>query len=172
MPWLNPTYREVDGRMIRGTFLQAIVHTVHYHVTTIRVYEDGMIFCWDDLVDLDGFRQKVRQGQVVTSVPNGATIFLGTEVGVYLTATDVYAGGDTDDLIGQVEDELRELRGELTSSDLCRAAYDAYQADPSDATKEQLRAAYFAVPKHQRPYLLFDMNGRDAAIREVLDYWD
>lgn len=159
------TYREVDGRIIRGTALQAIIHTKgSYDVTTIMVYEDGMIDCWG-LVDLDGFRQKVREGRIVTSIPNGARVGLGPDM--YLTATDVHSFPGPEDLIGQVEDELRELRGEPTSSDLCRAAYDAYQADPSDAAKEKLRTAYFAMPKHLRPEYLFDSD--DPAIRELLD---
>lgn len=59
-------YRQTnDGQIIFGRGLTAFIHNSSYQLETIKVYEDGLIGCWG-LVDLDGFKQNVRQGQVVT----------------------------------------------------------------------------------------------------------
>jgi hypothetical protein len=158
----NRAYREVDGKMIRGTFLEVLFRsgthvgvgtlTYSYVSTHISVYEDGMIDCWG-LVDLDGFKEKVRQGEIVTSIPEGTRIYLGGGAGIHLTATEVSSTMTAEDLIGQVEDEIRALRGKPTSSDLCVDAYIAYRREPSEAAKARLQMAFEAVPTHLREYL-------------------
>src|SRR5690349_4192849 len=65
--------RRAADALIPGTLLEAFIHNGDYHLTPIKVYQDGMIDCWE-LVDFETFRQKVAQGWVVTRVPAGARV--------------------------------------------------------------------------------------------------
>lgn len=172
MPWYHRIYRQADGQQIPGTFVLAFTHAHgnRYRLMPIKVYRDGAIdpsTIGAELLDLDRFKRLVRRGEITAQLPEGAVVDV-SDMDIFFTVSDVAVFVDADGFITQVEDEIRQLRGELTTSDLCRAAYDAYQAEPSDAAKERLRAAYVAVPKHLRHYLMGDMDSKDAAIREVL----
>jgi hypothetical protein len=165
-------YRQVDGQQIPGTFVLAFIHTYRnsYELTPIKAYRDGVVdpsSIGAELVDLDRFKRLVRRGKITAQLPEGAEVHV-SDMDIFFTVSDVGVMVDAEGFITQVEDEIRALRGEPTTSDGCRAAYDAYQVDPSDTAKERLRAAYDAVPAHQRRFLLGDMDSKDAAIREVL----
>jgi hypothetical protein len=49
------------------------IRNVQYHYSPLTVYADGLIDCWG-CVDLNLFRQKVKQGWVATQAPKGAAI--------------------------------------------------------------------------------------------------
>jgi hypothetical protein len=124
-------------------------------------------------VDLDEFKRLVQEGKMVTSIPEGVPVYLGA--GIHLIATKVNSSVEPQDLIREVEDELRGLRGEPTSDAVCAEAYAAYLQDPSDAGLERLRAAYEVVPGHLREFLMMpDGSERDLddAIRALLGYPD
>lgn len=70
-------------------------------------------------------------------------------------------------LIGELQECWRELRGEPTSFHVCRAAADAYWAEPTEEHLETLRRTYEAVPPHLRRYC-GDMDEKDIPIRMVL----
>lgn len=174
MPWHIPTYREdANGRQISGTVLLAVIHNEvpdhpwGFYITAIRVYQDGIIDCWD-LVDLDTFKRKARSGWLVTRFPDGAKVDLsGPSVGIRFTAVDIAADADVEDLIRQVEDEIRWLNGQPTTADTCREAFEAYQRAPSAAAILRLHATYTDVPTHLRPELLADDG--DGGLEEI-DY--
>lgn len=67
--YVTDIYRkDTDGRVIFGKGLAAFIHNGRYHHVTIKIYQDGMIDCWE-LVDLVGFKEKVRRG-AVSKCPN------------------------------------------------------------------------------------------------------
>lgn len=148
------TFRNTeDGRRIDGVFAMAFIHNGDYFLTHISIYRDGMIDCWG-LVDLEEFKQKVRSGWVVTRPPENAKVhvsFLGA-----FNATDATYWIDPEEFIKEVADEIDELNGRPTTSDLCRDAWDAFQASPSEQAKQALRLAYEAIPEHNRSYVLHD----------------
>jgi hypothetical protein len=177
------TYREENGRIIRGVFLPVVISAARIIgwdnppfrcvIAHISVYEDGLIDCWK-VVDIDGFRELVQSGWIVTGLPEGAHLYLGESIGVHLTATEISPGISADDLVGQVEDEISSLRGEPTTSDLCSEAFLSYLEDPSDVRKARLSAAYDAVPHHLREYLVIAVTREyiESKIRDILGLGD
>ncbi len=160
------TYRMTrDGERIDGVFAMAFIHNFDYHLTHISIYRDGMVDCWG-LVTLEEFKMKVRSGWVVTQPPADAKVsvsFLAS-----FTATNASYWIDPEEFIREVADEIEALNGRPTVAGYCQAAWAAYEASPSDATREVLRAAYEAVPKHNRRFVLHDQDRKDHAIRRVL----
>jgi hypothetical protein len=60
-----------DGERIEGTWRPAFIKNGDtYFLTDLKIYADGLIDCWG-LVDIDGFREKVRSGWVATSLSEG-----------------------------------------------------------------------------------------------------
>jgi len=165
---MNPTNRIADGKQIPGTLVKAFIHNFHYYLTDIKVYQDGMIDCWE-LVDIETFKERVRQGWVVTHLPEGARVGISSS-NIYFTATNVQSNVDEQELVKEVEDEIQDLNGEPTSFDLCWAALEAYRSEKSPEAKEKLRQAYIAVPKHLRMYL-GDMDAKDSELRSILNIW-
>lgn len=79
-------------------------------------------------------------------------------------------GGLTDkDKLAEVHELLLRAAGEPTAHERCRNAYFAYLVDPSDYNREALRAAYEAVPRHERIYL-GDMDSRDTDYIRILEH--
>jgi hypothetical protein len=160
------TYRTTpEGERIDGVFAMAFVRNVQYHLTHISIYRDGMINCWG-LVTFEEFKQKVRSGWVVTQPPPNANVsvsFLAS-----FTAADASYWIKPEEFIKEVADEIEQLNGRPTTRDRCSAAWHAYEASPSEATKETLRQAYEAMPEHNRRYLLGDMDRKDHPVRRVL----
>jgi hypothetical protein len=67
------TYRMHEGKRIDGVFFLAFIHNGDYHLSPISIYQDGMIDC-SELVDFEGFKEKVRSGWVVTRPPRWARV--------------------------------------------------------------------------------------------------
>ena len=79
MTRLRPTYREVDGRRIEGTWRPIFIKNggTHY-LADLKIYADGQIDCWG-MVDREGFGEKLRSGWVATSllaVPEPHRVFV------------------------------------------------------------------------------------------------
>ncbi|MGC4047482.1 MAG: hypothetical protein QM758_27110 [Armatimonas sp.] len=159
------TYRIQEGRQIDGVFCLAFIHNWEYHLTPISVYHDGMIDCWG-LVDLDGFREKVHSGWVVTQPPQGAQLSISL-FGSFM-ATNASFFVEPDELIKDVVDQIEVLNGRPDSSVRCREAYGHFMESPSKDGKEVLRVAYEAMPEHKRQFVLGDMDIKDIAIRMIL----
>ena len=58
---------------IRGYEFPGIIHNSSYFLTELQVFADGLINCWE-MVDLAMFKDKLRRGWVVTSIPDGAEL--------------------------------------------------------------------------------------------------
>ena len=59
--------------VIEGVSIPGIIHNMQYHFTDLQVYSDGLISCWE-MVDLPMFKDKLNEGWVVTSIPDGEAI--------------------------------------------------------------------------------------------------
>lgn len=160
----QPVY---EGEDLKGVFLLAFIHVSdnEYSLTPIYAFADGQIDCWG-MVSFEEFKQKVRSGRVVTQLPANATVRVFSLA--IFTATNATYVMEPEDFILEVADEIEELNRRPTSSKRCRAAWDAYKALPSETTREALRLAYEAVPKHNRKYVLGDMDQKDALILRAL----
>ncbi len=160
------TYREENGTRIDGVFAMVFIHNLRYHLTHISIYQDGMVDCWG-LVDFEKFKEKVRSGWVVTQPPEGAEVSISFLAS--FRAVDAYYWVDPEELIKEVADEIEQLNGRPTTSVRCREAWDRYRRDPSEDNKEALREAYEAIPRHNRMYVLGDMDSKDWPIRRILE---
>lgn len=153
-----------SGEFIRGIALPAFIHNFSYHQVTINVYEDGLIDCWE-LVNLKEFKRKVKEGWIVTQVPQGADISCHH---VYYGKCGVECYVKIKEFVKEVEDTLRELRGEKTTSQLCREAFAIFLDKPAENNRKALGLAYRRIPEHLRMYVLRDMDAKDGPIRSVL----
>jgi hypothetical protein len=158
----HPTYRIVDGERIEGTLRPVFIDNGGYHLTELMIYADGLIDCWE-LVDLEGFRKKVRSGWVATSIPEGA------KGSAFPLASwrfaEPKAWVDADDLVGEVADEIERLNGRPTTKTRCLEALERYREQPTESRRRELSAAYLAIPSHERDYILGDMDVRDWPLR-------
>ena len=145
--------------------MSAFIHNWHYYETIIGVFEDGTIDCWE-LVNFEEFKTQVAQGWVVTQVPKGARI----------SCHHLYYGNSTlefyieiDEFVKEVEDTIARLQGKQTVAETCIQAFARFLMLPTEENKSSLRAAYNAIPKHLRIYVLGDMDCKDSAILMCID---
>lgn len=158
-------HRQDGSKRIPGYLLPIFIKNGPHHLTNLKVYQDGMVNCWE-LVSFKRFQQRVEDGWVVTALPEGAEVFafpLGSFV-----ATQVKNFVREAELVKEVADAIEELNGRPSSMAHCLEAYEAYNLAPSDEGRERLRAAYEAIPAHNRRYVLGDMDSKDFPIREII----
>ena len=151
-------YRVEDGRRIEGVARPVFIHNFTYHLTDLRVFADGLIDCWE-WVDLEGLREKLECGWVVTEVPEGGEIS-AFELGRWKAADPMF-GLTAEMLLGEVADDIERLNGRPDSTDRCLAALDRYLESRDEADRLALREAYLAIPGHKRHYALGDMDSKD-----------
>ena len=155
MRYWNKISRIKNGVEIPGTSTQAFIHNGLYILAEIKVYQDGMIDCWD-MVDFEGFKQKIMQGWVVTTLPNNAQVSISRLA--RFTATEIQSGVKEDEFIKEVADAIEELNGRPTSMDKCRKAFQRFQDKHSEDARQQIQETYEAVPEHLRWFMLDDMD--------------
>jgi len=151
MRYWSKTSRIQDGMEIPGMSTHAFIHNGWYFVSEIKVYQDGMIDCWD-LVDFEGFKQKIAQGWVVTTLPTNAQVSVSRLV--RFTATEIQTYLKEEEFIKEVADAIEELNDRPTSMDKCREAFQRFQDDQSEEAIQHLEEAYEAVPEHLRWFVL------------------
>jgi hypothetical protein len=166
MRYWNKTSRIQDGIEISGMYTLAFIHNGSYFVSEIRVYQDGMIDCWD-LVDFEGFKQKIKQGWVVTMLPHNAPVAV-SRLGRF-TATEIKSALKEEEFIKEVADAIEELNGRPTSIDKCQKAFQRFQEKRSAETRQQVQETYEAVPEHLRWFVLDEMDPDIIDIQSALN---
>jgi hypothetical protein len=68
-----PADRIARTKIVDGRVTPAIIHNSSYFFVNLQIYADGLVNCWE-LVDLQLFREKLRSGWVVSSIPDGKAI--------------------------------------------------------------------------------------------------
>ena len=162
---MEKVYREENGKIIKGVGLPAFIHNGAYHLVLIKVYEDGLIDCWDK-VDFEGFVERVHAGWVVTQVPKGSEI--SRFHSFYGNADGIESYVDINEFVKEVRDTLDELNGNKTSSDRCYEAFISYLNSPDMSVKEKLKLEYELIPEHLKRYVLGDMDAKDWPIKSIL----
>ncbi|TDD68250.1 NADAR family protein [Actinomadura darangshiensis] len=155
---LNRIHRVEDGQRIEGVVRPVFIHNFSYHLTNLLVFADGAINCWE-WVDLDGLRQKLECGWVVTEVPEGGEIS-AFELGRW-KASEPSFGLTPEMLLGEVADDIERLNDRPDSTGRCLAVLDRYLESRDEADRLALREAYLAIPEHKRHYSLGDMDNKD-----------
>lgn len=57
-------------RRVEGISTWGIIHNIQYFLVNIPIFEDGSADCWE-LHDLNGIKEKIKSGWLVTQVPEG-----------------------------------------------------------------------------------------------------
>ncbi|MFT5618387.1 MAG: hypothetical protein ACI85I_001620 [Arenicella sp.] len=162
---MKKTYREEGDKIIKGISLPVFIHNMNYHLTNINVYEDGMIDCWE-LVDLNGFKEKIKSGWVKTQLPKGENVSafpLGN-----FEVRNFYPNRTETELVKEVEHIINKFKGKKTLGDICSIKFETFKNNPNQRTKENLKIAYENMPEHKRRFLLGDMDVDDIPIRAVI----
>jgi predicted NAD-dependent protein-ADP-ribosyltransferase YbiA (DUF1768 family) len=166
MPIRNRTYRLLDdGERIEGTWRHIFIKNGRtYFLTDLKVYADGLVDCWG-LVDIEGFREKVRQGWVATTlIENG-------EVSAHHLGRWRFADPESitaELLVSEVEDTIAELQGKPSSSERFGEVLETFLADTSEENRTLLRDAYYSVPAHLRMYVLGDQDMADWPVKVLV----
>jgi hypothetical protein len=74
---------------------------------------------------------------------------------------------DSTEKLKEIENMTARAEGRPDAAERCQEAYYEYLVWASDENKERLRAAYEAVPEHERMYL-GDMDTKDSDYRRIL----
>jgi hypothetical protein len=165
MAFLDKISRTANGVEIQGKYTYAFIHNFDkYHLTEIKVFQDGMIDCWG-LVNFEEFKQKISIGWVVTSLPDNAQV--SVSLLAHFTVTNVRAWVKEEEFIKEVADEIEKLNGRPTSMDKCKEAFRKFQNEQSEEARQLLKETYEKVPEHLRSFL-GDMDVKDIPIRMII----
>ncbi|MGH2567246.1 MAG: DUF7638 domain-containing protein [Bacteroidota bacterium] len=165
---------DLEGNEIKGIGLPVfllnsfLASENRYDFEIIAVYEDGVINCNGDM-DFDGFKEKVKSGQIVTLPPARATIQVGGLVEAKVVTPEESGWFvKLEEFVKQIEDTILQLQGKRTSSDNCRYAFEKYLYEPTPSRRAKLRDAYERVPEHLRIFVLHHMDIKDKPIRQII----
>ena len=136
-----------------------------FHLVSIIAYADGYYQIGDDSFSSQETTDMIQQKQLLCSPPPDAPIHL-MGLGTIEIENDPYSV-DPAEKLKELLDYPNELGKKGTAHDRCRAAYHQYLEWPDENARERLRAAYEAVPEHERMYL-GDMDTRDQDYLRIL----
>lgn len=138
-------------------------------LTFLTVYEDAyarVAALGDTDYTLAQIEELFRSGVLKTSVQEGEWVHI-PHLGMVQLAPSLSRVIPPMEKYCAIEQMLLTLTGKPTAREQCREAYYAYLASPSEQAREHLRAAYEAVPEHERIYL-GDMDSHDSDYRRIL----
>jgi hypothetical protein len=110
-------------------------------------------------VTVDGLRDKIKSGWVVTTIPEGASASAHHLANWRFAEPQTWLTGEM--LLGEVTDEIERLAGRPDSTERCRQALQDFLEHPDEEHRIALREAYLAIPAHLRIYALGDMDAKD-----------
>jgi hypothetical protein len=144
------TQRIAEDVVVPGVYFPAFIHNADHHLTNIVAYRDGMVDCWG-LVTFEVFKEKVRSGWVVTSVPEGATISIH-HVGRFKVSS-VLIEGPEEEFIKDVANAIEELNGRPTAQARLGQAIKGLREQVTPELRFQFREAYRDLPAYCRKYI-------------------
>jgi hypothetical protein len=100
------TQRVAEGEVVPGVYFPAFIHNGDFYLASIVAYKDGMVDCWG-LVPFEEFKQKVRDGWVVTSIPDGARVDIHHVARFTVRGVSVFAGESLHEYPGVAADSGR-----------------------------------------------------------------
>lgn len=160
-------YRKTKaGDTVLGKAIPVFIHNMDYHLTDLKVFQDGKIDCWGGLIEFEEFKSKVASGWVRTTVPADSRISIFPLGDVTTTEEINYV--QEEELIKEVRDAIEGMNDRPTTSQICLQRYQEYQNQPTAEGKKKLKDAYENMPSHKRCYVLGDMNNKDYPIRNII----
>jgi hypothetical protein len=162
----NLTQRVSEGETVPGVYFPAFIHNSDYYFANIVVYKDGMVNCWG-LITFEKFRQKVRKGWVVTSVPEGATVFI--QHVARFTVSGVTVEGPEEELVKDVVNAIEELNGRPPAQARLSEAIKGLSKRASPELTAQFRQAYADLPAYRRKYFFGSQMEKYKDIQRLLE---
>lgn len=161
----DPFPKKIDGDSINLFYKPDEV----YYLVKVNIFSDDTITLsrLEEPVQLsiEEFENLATQGLLTTDLP------LNAKVRIYglgsFAVTEASYTIDISDKLLEIKDILKELRGEPSTLDVCRQAYEDYLSAPTADNKEKLRISYESVPEHHRMYV-GDMDIKDTQVRMIL----
>lgn len=114
---------------------------------------------------LPEFEELIQKEIIVAEIPDQARVHI-YGLGSFTVLNCGYSNEIGEKLL-EVKDMIREAKGEPSTIDVCRAAYQQYLDQPTLENKELLRISYENVPDHQKMYV-GDMDTKDVAVRMII----
>jgi hypothetical protein len=159
------TQRIANGEVVPGVYFPAFIHNFDHHLASIVAYKDGMVECWG-LVTFEEFVQKVRDGWVVTSLPEGAT------VSIYhvarFTACGISVEGPEEEFVKDVANAIEELNGRPTAQARLIEAIGGLRKRETAELRDQFRRAYADLPAYCRKYIFGSRMERYTHLQRLL----
>ncbi len=173
---MRNTFRIVEEKRVIGKSFAVLIKDSagRYVLSHIEVYKNAMIACpglWT-VHSLEDLERAIERGDIVDTLPEEPLLAEGTPVyqpglGRFLVTTMESEVGKGD-YLGMVQDILRELNGEATSTDACKEAFLQFLQDPTQDHYELLKLAYQKVPDPLRYTILGDPENGDTVITAIL----
>jgi hypothetical protein len=160
------TQRLASGEVVPGVYFPAFIHNGDYYLTSIVAYRDGMVECWG-LVTFEEFKQKVRAGWVVTSLPEGATVSIHHVA--RFTVSSVSVKGAEEEFVKDVANAIEELNGRPTAQARLIEAIRGLQEQDTPELRSQFRRAYDDLPAYWRKYIFGSRMEKHKDLQRLLE---
>ncbi|WP_405114378.1 hypothetical protein MHH28_09820 [Paenibacillus sp. FSL K6-1217] len=158
-------YQTVEGKSIH-LFMK---YGGQNYLAAAVVYKDGRVVLYNlpaeaeyRLEELDGL---FADGTLFTAIDASTPVQI-LQLGEVTLSESLYSA-DAEEKLKELHNLHKQLNGEQTAHEACRAAYYAYLENPSEYYREQLRIKYELVPEHERMYL-GDMDTKDWDYQRIL----
>ena len=157
-------------KMLKGKSLSVFYQAGEIlYLADLRVFSDGKVELGrlpaPVLWTLDELDQAAKDGVILTKPPEGSRIQI-YQFGSFTRGKESWST-ELADLLLEVRDEIETCNGRPDSVRRCALLYDEYVKAPSEARREQLKAAYEAIPEHNRMFV-GDMDTKDIPVRMVI----
>lgn len=139
------------------------------YLADLRAFADGVIELGrlpsPESLDLAQLDAAIADGRIVSSPAVGARVEVH-QLGSF-ELSEVRWSVAIEDIRRTVPDLIDTANGRPDSVQRCRAAFQAYMADPTEHALDALRIAYEGVPSQKRPFV-GDMDTKDIPVRMIL----
>jgi uncharacterized protein (TIGR02996 family) len=168
MSWYSKqlTQRIVEGKVVPGVYFPAFIHNGNYYLASIVAYKDRIIDCWG-LVTFEEFREKVRDGWVVTSIPDGATVEIHNVARFTVSGISVF--GPEEEFVKEVANAIEELNGRPTAQDRLIKAIGELREQDTPELRTEFRRAYADLPAYYRRVIFGSRMEKHKDIQRLLD---
>lgn len=162
----NPilAYRMEGDTLLKGIAHKVIIRQGGYIVVDLVVFEDTRVHCWH-LMSYEEFLECIQSGWIRTDVPEDSTITIdGLAVINHSTPSLVKT---TDELIKEVEDSLKELRGGKSRITELYEAIEGFFLNSSEENYQRLFNTYHNLPSY-RTDILLEMDSRKDPMKQII----
>lgn len=162
-----------DGELRHGAFVTVYLKDPSpesYSAVALWAFHDHSVqlsLQWGGSVDtIEHLAEVIEEGLVVPYPPSGVeVIHIGRAV---FRFAEIESLAEPGDLLREVREVWRQLRGEKTTLDVCREAVRHYVDSPSEERLAVLCASYREIPRTLRTYLI-SMDAKDHYVRALCE---